>query len=134
MVDTWRGIFRDGYVLLEGERLLQRVLLRGGHSVEEEEIFFEKDNQRERRELEESSREKRSVSAGRQAVIERKRLEGGEEVLGRSVLQRYFGVVLEERLKRNKTSTLSGMKAKGLLLVFDSHCSSIVAVDILNVV
>ena len=23
MVDTWRGIFRDGYVLLEGERLLQ---------------------------------------------------------------------------------------------------------------
>ena len=29
MVDTWRGIFRDGYVLLEGERLLQVVELKG---------------------------------------------------------------------------------------------------------
>ena len=50
------------------------------------------------------------------------------------VLQRYFGVVFEERLKLNRTSALSGMKAKGSLLVFDSYCSSIVAVDILSVV
>ena len=54
--------------------------------------------------------------------------------VGEIVLQRYFGVVLEERLKRNGTSALSGMKAKVSLLVFDSYCSSIVDVDILNVV
>ena len=53
---------------------------------------------------------------------------------GEIVLQRYFGVVFEDRLKLNRTSALSGMKAKGLLLVFDFYCFSIVAVDILNVV
>ena len=46
----------------------------------------------------------------------------------------FFGVVFEERLKLNRTLALSGMKAKCLLLVFDSYCSSIVVVDILNVV
>ena len=51
-------------------------------------------------------------------------------MLGRS----YFEVVFEDHLKLNRTSALSGMKAKGLLLVFDSYCTSIVAVDILNVV
>ena len=54
--------------------------------------------------------------------------------VGEIVLQRYFGVVFEDRLKLNRTSTLSGMKARGLLLVFDSYCFSIVVVDILNVV
>ena len=53
---------------------------------------------------------------------------------GEIVLQRYFGVVFEDRLKLNRTSALSGMKAKVSLLVFDSYCSSIVDVDILNVV
>ena len=43
-----------------------------------------------------------------------------------------FGGVWEERWRQNRTSALSGMKAKGLLLVFDSYCSSIVVVDILN--
>ena len=35
MVDTWRGIFRDGYVLLEGEHLLQGrwCFFRGGREI-----------------------------------------------------------------------------------------------------
>ena len=41
-IDTWRGA-ADGYVLLEGERLLQVVLFReGGDSVEVGGDIFEK--------------------------------------------------------------------------------------------